>query len=344
MAAALPSSWEELPPELLGLVLHRLPSLGDRVRLRAVCRPWRAGALVQRQQEKPLPPPLPYRAVDDLAFLVHDDGGCSLVNPLSGFTLDLPELAPAVHRAIDGMRTYYNHSHIRKAHVKAILSSPVESTPDPLVAVLILEGFSVVISACKQHKAINVRMSPGRNPGLPAKIHDIAFFQEKLYALTGREGLYAVELRAGSLGGPDLSSGGFHRCITEDPDQLPIYDPREHQIYTVEPEMTLNTWVPGRWMKVDSLGGHAIFLGSECTKSVLASQCAGGVQEDCVYFMHRIFDNPAKEFLGPCVDPLADSGVYNVRDGRITPLLPEGVMVELRRKRQYLTWFFPVDA
>lgn len=102
--------------------------------------------------------------------------------------------------------------------------------------------------------------------------------------------------------------------------------------------------VPGRWMKVDSLGGHAIFLGSECTKSVLASQCAGGVQEDCVYFMHRIFDNPAKEFLGPCVDPLADSGVYNVRDGRITPLLPEGVMVELRRKQQYLTWFFPVDA
>ncbi|CAO2187924.1 unnamed protein product [Urochloa humidicola] len=26
MAAVLPSSWEELPPDLLGLVLHRLPS------------------------------------------------------------------------------------------------------------------------------------------------------------------------------------------------------------------------------------------------------------------------------------------------------------------------------
>nr|CAB3480788.1 unnamed protein product [Digitaria exilis] len=354
MAAALPSSWEELPPELLGLVLHRLPSLGDRVRLRAVCRPWRAGALVQRQQEKPLPPPLPYRAVDDLAFLVHDDGGCSLVNPLSGFTLDLPELAPAVHRAIDGMRTYYNHSHIRKAHVKAILSSPVESTPDPLVAVLILEGFSVVISACKQHKAINVRMSPGRNPGLPAKIHDIAFFQEKLYALTGREGLYAraPNIYRGTGDDPEYlvlrylaESNGrllmMRRWMCHPRDSMLGDHDQTFQFEVFEADLSR---VPGRWMKVDSLGGHAIFLGSECTKSVLASQCAGGVQEDCVYFMHRIFDNPAKEFLGPCVDPLADSGVYNVRDGRITPLLPEGVMVELRRKRQYLTWFFPVDA
>jgi len=95
--------------------------------------------------------------------------------------------------------------------------------------------------------------------------------------------------------------------------------------------------LPSQWTKVETLGGHAIFLGSECSKSVLASQFAGGVQEDCVYFMHQVFDNPSREFFGPCVDPLADSGVCNMRNGEITPLLPEGVIAELQRKRQFLT-------
>lgn len=42
-------------------------------------------------------------------------------------------------------------------------------------------------------------------------------------------------------------------------------------------------------------------------------------------------------FFGPCVDPLADSGVCNMRNGEITPLLPEAVIAELQRKRQFLT-------
>ncbi|BAF18724.1 Os06g0148500 [Oryza sativa Japonica Group] len=41
------SSWADFQPELLGLVLRRLPSHADRVRLRAVCRPWRSNAEMQ---------------------------------------------------------------------------------------------------------------------------------------------------------------------------------------------------------------------------------------------------------------------------------------------------------
>jgi len=101
---AQPLSWPDLPPELLGLVLKRLPNLADRVRLRAVCHPWRSNALLQ-----PLPPPLPwlalldgtflsipdgeiiempvpddaccYGSVDNWLFLVDSDGQCSLMNP-----------------------------------------------------------------------------------------------------------------------------------------------------------------------------------------------------------------------------------------------------------------------
>lgn len=329
MAAAPPASSEELPQELLGLVLLRLPSLSDRVRLRAVCRPWRAGA--QPQQQKQLAPPLPwlalrdgslvelagapvrcpsilrdgvfgYLAVDNLAFLVHHDGSCSLMNPLSGFMLHLPDMAPAVPRAIEKTKIF-GGSGLRKAHVKAIMSSPVESTPDPLIAVLILEGFSIAISACKRPEAIDIAMSPGTTPGLPRKLYDIVFFDRNLYTLTGNEGLYVINLHAGSL----CLSSGFHQCIPDDPKQLQIYNSSEQQVYHrgtgTAPEylvlrylaesngklLLMRRWmcypqgaqlgdhdrtfwfdvfeadlttVPGRWVKVDSLGGHAIFLGS----------------------------------------------------------------------------------
>ncbi|TVU06452.1 hypothetical protein EJB05_49669, partial [Eragrostis curvula] len=346
-AKVLPSSWEELAPDLLGLVLRRLPSLGDRVRLRAVCRPWRAGAQPQRDA---LPPPLPWLALRDggmvdldgasvrcppilregvdfgflafenLAFIVHHDGSCSLKNPLSGLMLPLPNLAPAVLRALD-------------------------KSPEP-----------------------------------PKRISDIAFSHGKLYALSYHEGLHVAELVAGQLSMTELSSG-FNQCIANDPKQWQIY----HYGSSAGPAylvlrylaecggrlLLMKRWIsfpqnarlgdhdrtvkfevfeadlasiPGRWTKVDRLYGHAIFLGSECSKSVLASQCAGGVQEDCIYFMHRIIDNPSKEYFNACVDPLADSGVYNLRDGKFMPLLPDHVMAELRGKQQFLTWFFPTDA
>ncbi|CAO2201497.1 unnamed protein product, partial [Urochloa humidicola] len=132
---------------------------GPRPPSPAVC-PWRVGAHPRRH--KPLPPPLPwlavrdgsivdlhgapirrcvpilregafhYLAVDNLTFLVHDDGSCSLMNPLSGQTLPLPELAPAVRRAI-GSVPAYGQSYIRNGHVKVILPSPPDWTPDPLI-------------------------------------------------------------------------------------------------------------------------------------------------------------------------------------------------------------------
>ncbi|CAL5011962.1 unnamed protein product [Urochloa decumbens] len=421
--AAAPSSWEELPPDLLGLVLYYLPSLADGIRLRAVCRPWRAGGAARRHPR--LPPPLPwlalsdgglvdlhgapvlcapvlregvfgYRAVDNLAFLVHDDGGCSLMNPLSGLSLPLPKLASAVGRALDDSAVY-DQSHIRGTYVKVILSSSLlDSALEPLVAAIIMDGMSVGISSCKQPHAISISMrrkrklvsardSSSMSPEQrvkriqgPQRIHDIAFFHGKLYALTWHEGLRVIELDVGHLGEAN-SSPGFLWCIHDNPEQQEIYnygnDDRYLVVrYLVESDgrlLMVRRWMsvppdahlgdhdrtvrfevfqadlataPGQWIKLDSLGGHAIFLGIECSKSVPASHCAGGVQEDSIYFMHQVFDSQSKELSGRCRDPLADSGVYNLRDGKITPLLPEAVMSKLRMKQQFLTWFFPADA
>ncbi|KAL6662108.1 hypothetical protein ACP70R_001492 [Stipagrostis hirtigluma subsp. patula] len=364
MAKPLPSSWAELPEDILGQVLLRLPSLDDRVRLRAVCRPWRAGAAAQRHPR--LPPPLPwltlrdgilvdlhgapvrcapivregvfsYLAVDNLAFLVHDDGGCSLMIPLSGLTLPLPKLASVVSRAINKSEVYRQLSR-KWAFAKAILGD------------------------------------------LRINATDIAFLHGKLYALTDHEGLHVIQLDACHLSEQESSPGfAFNQCIADDPDQQQVYFPFDRKgpvcfvmRYLAESNgklLMIRRWMhypqtaarlglhdktfvfevfkadlttaPGRWTKVDNLDGHAVFLGWQCSKSVVASHCGNGVQENCIYFMHRVFDNPANECFGPCVDPLGDSGVYHMKDEKILPLLPEAVMEELRHKQQFLTWFFP---
>lgn len=151
MATARLVSWSDLLPELLGHVLKCLPSLADRVRLRAVCHWWRSNALLQ-----PLPPPLPwlglldgtflsipdgeiiempvpddaccYGSVDNWIFLVDSDDKCSLMNPFSEDTLDLPDLATGWHIRMPGF------SEFDPVFCKLTVPSPLESSPVPLVA------------------------------------------------------------------------------------------------------------------------------------------------------------------------------------------------------------------
>lgn len=414
-AEAATSSWSELPADLIGQVLLRLPSLADRVRLRAACRPWRTDA----KRQAALPPPLPwfalrdgglvdhhgapvrrcapilregvtdYLAVDNLAFLAHNRAACcSMVNPLSASEeTPLPQLANAVLRAMNDSK-FYTVGNTKMPYVKVILSSPpLDSSPDPLVAALIFEGYYVAISACKRQDVAGfgsvsdwTRKEIHRIPGedYRMRLADIAFLNGRLYALTVKEGLYVFEPNSGDLDDPMNAPSGFRHCIIDNPEQQEVYTKTDLRYvvarYLAECDgrlfmvrrwmrIPLNvrlgdmdetfsfevfeadlTTTPCQWRKVDRLGGHAIFLGSECTKVVRASKCVGGVQEDCIYFMHRTFDNPSREYFGPCVDPLGDSGVYNMTNRRITLFLPEAVMEKLCLKRQFLTWFFPADV
>ncbi|KAF8697604.1 hypothetical protein HU200_035790 [Digitaria exilis] len=165
MAATQSSFWSDLPPELLGLVLKQLPSLADRVRVRAVCRSWRTNAQLQT-----LPPALPwfgeihrmtiphdacYRgSVDNWLFLVHNDGGCSLMNPFSKTMLQLPKLATIWHTGSD-------------------------MSPNSLVAAMIVDHSSRSgICICQPPFATDVfRKNEYEH------IHDIVFFNGCLYAL-----------------------------------------------------------------------------------------------------------------------------------------------------------------
>jgi hypothetical protein len=178
-----------------------------------------------------------YLPVDNLAFLVHHDGGCPLMNPLTGLTLPLPKLGPAERREIDSS-TVYGPSLIREGHVKVkILFSPVGPTPGPLVATIITEGYSVAVAPGKDHDAISISMRTERPldhlSNILTRISDIAFFHADLYALTYDEGLHIMKLDVCGLSNPKFSQA-FRPCIADDPKQQNIYfchDPNQPQVF-----------------------------------------------------------------------------------------------------------------
>ena len=103
----------------------------------------------------------------------------------------------------------------------------------------------------------------------------------------------------------------------------------------LEADMRTN---PGQWRRVNDLGGHALFLGKQSSKSLPAGECSGS-QEDCIYF---ICDYPCPE---SSPNPLHDSGIYNMRSGTFSPLHPGTIAVPQRQAGQWgLTWFYPPEA
>ncbi|KAK1604212.1 hypothetical protein QYE76_027885 [Lolium multiflorum] len=188
--------WPDLPTELLGLVLQRLQSHADRVRLRAVCSRWRCS-------ERLHVPLLPWLALPDgsflsfpdavvhrlrvpndvscrlstggALFLVHGDGSRSLMSFSSAVTTSpLPE-----------PHDNYSASNIRKVVVS-----------DHLVGVL---SYSVSVSTRGGREA-SIACSTltmeywAPVPGIVYNAtRDIALFKGKLYILTENDELHVLE-------------------------------------------------------------------------------------------------------------------------------------------------------
>ncbi|CAN6165113.1 unnamed protein product [Urochloa humidicola] len=391
MAAAGSLSWSDLPPELLGLVLKRLPSLADRVRLRAVCHSWRANARLQS-----LPPPLPwltlldgtflsipdgeiirmavpddahcYGSIDNWLFLMHIDGGCSLMNPFSKATLDLPKLATVWRH------DWFNaNARVNPLFYKLVVPLPLDSSPEPLVAVLILDdgNYSTV---CICQPQVSTHLYRGRGMELSTGMSDVAFFNGRLYGAASCDKLVIFEI--GYIGSKLKISAT--ECIlnsTDDFWDLPkslsrekVYMLREYLVESCGRLLKVTRYIhndrppstsfsfehfctvafdvfeahlstnPCHWRRIDNLGGQALFVGRHCSKSFAAEEY-NGIKEDCIYFMC--------EYPWPdsAADPLRDSGVYNLRNGMVTPLLSQTATVPQHHSGQWRpTWFFPADS
>ncbi|RCV20677.1 hypothetical protein SETIT_4G075800v2 [Setaria italica] len=257
MTAAESLTWSDLTPELLGLVLKRLPSLADRVRLRAslpLPLPWLT--LLDRNFLS-IPDGEIIRmavadgarccgSIDNWLFLMQNDGGCSLTNPFSKATLDLPKLATVWRR-------------------------------------------DCTVCICQPPVATD--MSRGRHMEPSRCLSDVAFFNGKLYGVAFGDKLVIFEI--GYIGSkPKIS---VTECIINSRDDLwdlPQSLSREKGSLSFEHyrtvafdafEADLST-NPGHWRRVDKLGGQALFVGRHCSK-LFAAEEYNGIQEDCIYFM-----------------------------------------------------------
>lgn len=385
MAARHFPSWADLHPELLGLVIGRLP-LADRVRLGAACRPWRRAA-----RQEPLPPPLPWLTLLDGTFLsipggeVHrmpipeEDASCygsmgnwlllrrsvgefSLANPFSGDAVRLPEIAcpPGSLTSVKPM---------------PLSTSTPDLSPDssPFAVLTKGGGFRSEISVCRPGTTAATAFSfPVRE-----RISDVAFFDGKLYALSFGK-LFVLDLETtGStyLGKPRRSVPSMKRVAGAVDDPWPTCRsiageryvcaywsylvessgkllqvrrligclatlPKEERVEnsrTLSFEVFEADLVVGKWRRVDDLGGHqALFVATQSSMSLPAPEC--GAREDCIYFVCD-YDIGNWE-----ADPLRDCGVFDMRTGTITPLLPDGVVVRRQGRRALPAWFFPTKA
>lgn len=395
MEAAQSRPWSDLLPEFLGLVLRRLPSLADRVRMRAVCRPWRSNSMLQ-----PLPLPFPWLTLPDGTFLcipaneihripipdgscvqgsidnwlflmdkssTHNDSVCSLMNLFSKTMLELPDLVTVWKR---GIRYRSDREPI---FYKLVVPSPLDSSPDSPVATLIMDDGNFRTLCISQPPIATSLLRDDKDPG--SRLHDIVFFNRTLYALGGFGKLFIIDLdndlgissieciidSLGDIGRtPQHLSGEkgafmvrhyLVECggkllmvvrlfrITPRPASYQSYDvfedTRTAALQLFEADFHSS---PVRWRKASELGGHAVFIGQHGSKSLPARECSG-YHEDCIYFMSD-YDWPL-----PSANPLRDSGVYNVRNGTITPLMSGTAAAALHRVGQWRpTWFFPPEA
>uniref|UniRef100_K3XYY0 KIB1-4 beta-propeller domain-containing protein n=1 Tax=Setaria italica TaxID=4555 RepID=K3XYY0_SETIT len=242
-------------------------------------------------------------SIDNWLFLMQNDGGCSLTNPFSKATLDLPKLAtvwrPGGSLALD-------------------------SSPESLVVLILDCANSSTVCICQPPVATD--MSRGRHMEPSRCLSDVAFFNGKLYGVAFGDKLVIFEI--GYIGSkPKIS---VTECIINSRDDLwdlpqslsreKGYMLREYLVEScgrlLKADLSTN---PGHWRRVDKLGGQALFVGRHCSKLFAA-----------------------EEF---CCDPLRDSGVYNLRNGTITPLLSQTATVPQHHGGHWRpTWFFPADS
>jgi hypothetical protein len=301
------------------------------------------------------------------------DGGSpplSLMNPFSKNVMQLPD-ADTIwrHEPVDGYPS-------RRMLLKMVLLSSMDLSPNSLFAVLITDcRFECVISICQPSTASAFRVPDHE------RVWDIALVDGKVYALSARK-LFVLEVESSGKCKPKIPS---MKCIANDVHNpgilrktiagekyicaywnylvesngkllhvrrligcwsvLPEEDRMEHsRTFSFDVfEVDLTTSSSVQWRQLNSLGGEALFVGPY-SKALQASEY--GAQADCIYFMCD-YD------WGHCfTDPFRDSGVFNMRNGMITPLLPKTMIMQAQegvaKGRSANTfysarpsWFFP---
>jgi len=141
-------------------------------------------------------------SIDSWLFFVCSAGGCSLVNPFSKATRDLPKLFIKWFEAIPRFGSTFQ---------KLVVPSPLESSPGSLVAAMILDNDGRIHL---YRPPMATYLSARRNQRLFDYVSDITFFNEKFYGLGSLDVLMTFELNYGADSKPRISCV---KCIVEYP-------------------------------------------------------------------------------------------------------------------------------
>uniref|UniRef100_M8AQZ1 KIB1-4 beta-propeller domain-containing protein n=1 Tax=Aegilops tauschii TaxID=37682 RepID=M8AQZ1_AEGTA len=366
-------AWPDLQPEMLGVVLSRVPSHADRVRLAAVCRPWRSTARLLRPLPRArrrqalagelLPPLLPWLALCDGTFLSLPDGAVHR----------LPVADDASSRVSTGSALFLVHGDGRCCLMNP---SPVTTSPVPEAADWFRENPTV-------RKALDTMRCSTTEWAAPEDscVSDIALFKGKLYVLLDtQDGEYGQqhELRVLDDGREQTAIPGtrihghesFNAYATDmyvqrnylvvsgdrllmverriyQPPMLPVDSGIEKRTRLFKVfEATDLSIGRGLWTEVDTLMGRALFVSGGCSQSLPAGGQSSGVgaREDCIYFVNEDHaDTDISDFEEEiCENPFLDSGVYNMGDHTMTPLPSEAVAAPAAGDGPWSpTWLFP---
>ncbi|CAO1948103.1 unnamed protein product [Urochloa humidicola] len=217
------SSWPDAPPEVLGLILGRLPTLADRYRFGAVCRPWHAAErqLPRRRQlpwlalSLPSSPtadrasfyslsdeavyhlPLPAGAggvcaalagsADDWLVVAHRDRGNFLLNPFTGATLPLPHqrtiTRSSVRQADHQVVEYYPPRSQREPFIRKAVLSCAPSADDPGRCIVAAITDSGELFFCRPGQSSWRRPRMVELERIQDTFQDITFCNGKLYGM-----------------------------------------------------------------------------------------------------------------------------------------------------------------
>uniref|UniRef100_A0ACD5YP31 Uncharacterized protein n=1 Tax=Avena sativa TaxID=4498 RepID=A0ACD5YP31_AVESA len=223
------SRWPDLPPDMAGDVLDRLPSYADRICFGAVCRSWRSSA--RQHHSRPLLPCLcfadgtfrgfpaearPFRlpgaaghhgSCGEWLVFEREDGAYSLVDPFSQDSAPVALLLPSLSRV------RVRHEPIVAAEERDLPECrhpwvPRERDAEPqgtvyllklvvcsasLVAAVVGQGRHGKLALCRPGAASTWSVS-GREPW--RRLKDMAYYHGKLYVVDQNEDLFAVTVSA----------------------------------------------------------------------------------------------------------------------------------------------------
>ncbi|CAN6381708.1 unnamed protein product [Urochloa humidicola] len=303
-------AWADIPPELAGLVLGRLPAHIDRVRFASVCPQWRSAA---GQVRLPPPPPLMvlksggtfysmprsealhftgceegFVTVSGNWLVYHRTHCLLLVDPFTDATMTLP--APSV----DCLPAEGDYS-VCKTPTPSVAAKHFSviklmvCSPD-LVAALFVFGTSFnKIAVCR----------PGASMwsivwDQPLWIIDLAFYQGKLYAVHHAAGRLAVDISMDDNTGDPRVAPIEHVIEINDFDDILTF---ERMLYLVESGGSLLLVSRNIFCGHMNGKGHIHFFAGQCEPDVAIFEADFG-QSQWVE-VTSLGDDQAL-FLGPC--------------------------------------------